>query len=62
MSRIFRNTIIYLLIFLVIIGIVSFFNNSNKEVRPLTYSQFQTYLNENQIRNLTLQPEGGMYP
>jgi len=61
MSRIFRNTIIYLLIFLVIIGIVSFFNNSNKEVRPLTYSQFQTYLNENQIRNLTLQPEGGMY-
>ncbi|MGV3488460.1 MAG: ATP-dependent zinc metalloprotease FtsH [Tuberibacillus sp.] len=61
MSRIFRNTIIYLLIFLVIIGIVSFFNSSNKEVRPMTYSQFQSNLSQDQIKNLTLQPEGGMY-
>ena len=30
MNRIFRNTIFYLLIFLVIIGIVSFFNGNNE--------------------------------
>ncbi|CGG59603.1 ATP-dependent zinc metalloprotease FtsH [Streptococcus pneumoniae] len=28
MNRIFRNTIFYLLIFLVVIGIVSYFNGS----------------------------------
>jgi cell division protease FtsH len=61
MSRIFRNTIIYLLIFLVIIGIVSFFNSSNKEVRPMKYSDFQYHLNQGEVKNLTLQPEGGMY-
>lgn len=61
MSRIFRNTIIYLLIFLVIIGIVSFFNSSNKEVRPMDYSDFQYHLNQGDIKNLSLQPEGGMY-
>ena len=30
MNRIFRNTIFYLLIFLVIIGVVSYFNNGNE--------------------------------
>ncbi|MFC4620382.1 ATP-dependent zinc metalloprotease FtsH [Camelliibacillus cellulosilyticus] len=61
MSRIFRNTIIYLLIFLVIIGIVTFFNSSNKEVKPMTFNDFETNLNDGQVKNLTIQPENGIY-
>ena len=40
MNRIFRNTIFYLLIFLVIIGVVSFFNGGNQPTDSLTYDQF----------------------
>ncbi|MBM7646445.1 cell division protease FtsH [Scopulibacillus daqui] len=61
MSRIFRNTIIYLLIFLVIIGIVSFFTTSNQEVRSMSYSEFQQHLVKGDVKSLTLQPEGSVY-
>ncbi|MFC7394748.1 ATP-dependent zinc metalloprotease FtsH [Scopulibacillus cellulosilyticus] len=61
MSRIFRNTIIYLLIFLVIIGIVSFFTGSNQEVRSMSYSDFQQHLTKGDVKSLTLQPEGSVY-
>lgn len=61
MSRIFRNTIIYLLIFLVIIGIVSFFNGSNKQVKPMTYSEFESHLQKGDISQIDLQPEGSVF-
>lgn len=61
MSRIFRNWIIYLLIFLVIIGITSFFTSANREVKPMSYSRFLYHLNHGDIKSLTLQPEGGVY-
>lgn len=35
MNRIFRNTIFYLLIFLVVIGIVSYFNGSTQKRHQL---------------------------
>ena len=37
MNRIFRNTIFYLLIFLVIIGVVSFFNGVISQQNNLSY-------------------------
>ncbi|WEG12712.1 ATP-dependent zinc metalloprotease FtsH [Pullulanibacillus sp. KACC 23026] len=61
MSRIFRNTIIYLLIFLVIIGIVSFFNGSNKQVKTMTYSEFESHLEKGDIKTIDLQPEGSVF-
>lgn len=61
MNRIFRNTIIYLLIFLVIIGIVSFFTSSNQEVKSLNYSDLEMHLTKGDVKSLTLQPEGSVY-
>lgn len=59
MSRYFRNTIVWLLIFLVIIGIVTFLNGSHSRVQEMTYSQFRSHLNKNEIVNVKLQPQGG---
>lgn len=61
MNRIFRNTIFYLLIFLVIIGVVSFFNGNNEPTENITYDKFIQYLEEGQVTTLTLQPERGVY-
>jgi cell division protease FtsH len=61
MNRIFRNTIFYLLIFLVIIGVVSFFNGNNEPTENITYDQFIEYLEDGQVSLITLQPERGVY-
>ena len=62
MNRIFRNTIFYLLIFLVIIGVVSFFNGSNEPTEPISYDKFMQHLEAGDVRNeLTLQPERGVF-
>ena len=61
MNRIFRNTIFYLLIFLVIIGVVSFFNGNNAPTENITYDKFTEYLEGGQVESLTLQPERGVY-
>ncbi len=60
MNRIFRNTIFYLLIFLVIIGVVSFFNGGNQPTDSLTYDQFIEKLNSGEVTKLTTQPERGV--
>ncbi|HEY4554036.1 MAG TPA: ATP-dependent zinc metalloprotease FtsH [Bacillaceae bacterium] len=61
MNRIFRNTIFYLLIFLVLIGIVSWFNNSNETTENLTYNEFVTHLENGDVEEFTMQPERGVY-
>ncbi|WP_338379172.1 ATP-dependent metallopeptidase FtsH/Yme1/Tma family protein, partial [Enterococcus faecium] len=61
MNRIFRNTIFYLLIFLVIIGVVSFFNGSNQPTQPIAYHEFIDNLENGQVESLTIQPERGVY-
>ncbi|WP_174734833.1 ATP-dependent zinc metalloprotease FtsH [Mesobacillus harenae] len=62
MNRIFRNTIFYLLIFLVIIGVVSFFNGNNEPTENITYDEFMQHLEAGEVEgNLTLQPERGVY-
>ncbi|AGK51849.1 ATP-dependent zinc metalloprotease FtsH [Bacillus sp. 1NLA3E] len=61
MNRIFRNTIFYLLIFLVIIGVVSFFNGNNEPTENISYDKFIGYLEGGQVKSLSLQPERGVY-
>jgi cell division protease FtsH len=61
MNRIFRNTIFYLLIFLVIIGVVSFFNGSNEQTENISYDGFVSHLEKGELQQVTMQPEGGVY-
>ncbi|PLR91890.1 ATP-dependent zinc metalloprotease FtsH [Bacillus sp. T33-2] len=61
MNRIFRNTIFYLLIFLVIIGVVSFFNGNNEPTKHITYNQFLQALEEKNVKSLSVQPERGVF-
>jgi cell division protease FtsH len=61
MNRIFRNTIFYLLIFLVVIGVVSFFNGTNQETEQFTYDQFIQHLESGEVTEISIQPERGVY-
>jgi cell division protease FtsH len=61
MNRIFRNTIFYLLIFLVIIGVVSFFNGNNETTKQISYDSFVTQLEKNEVKSFSMQPERGVY-
>jgi cell division protease FtsH len=61
MNRIFRNTIFYLLIFLVIIGVVSFFNGNNEPTEQLSYDKFVSNLEAGKVESVSMQPERGVY-
>ena len=61
MNRIFRNTIFYLLIFLVIIGVVSFFNGGNQPTDNISYDTFISNLEKGEVTNLSMQPERGVF-
>lgn len=61
MNRIFRNTIFYLLIFLVIIGVVSFFSGNNEPTDHISYDKFVSYLEEGEVTSFSMQPERGVY-
>ena len=61
MNRIFRYTIFYLLIFLVIIGILGTFNNSNQPTQEINYNQFLEALNAGEISEVTIQPDAQVY-
>ncbi|EJR01014.1 ATP-dependent zinc metalloprotease FtsH [Bacillus mycoides] len=61
MNRIFRNTIFYLLIFLVVIGIVSYFNGSTQKTTSVSYDKFITQLEKGEVRNVQLQPKNGVF-
>jgi cell division protease FtsH len=61
MNRIFRNTIFYLLIFLVIIGVVSFFNGSNEPTDHISYDKFVSNLEKGQVKSFSMQPDRGVY-
>lgn len=61
MNRIFRNTIFYLLIFLVIIGVVSFFNGNNEPTENIAYSKFVDHLEAGKVESISVQPERGVY-
>src|SRR5690606_12676136 len=61
MNRIFRNTIFYLLIFLVLICILSWFKNGNETTENITYNQFVTHLESGNVAKYSMQPERGVY-
>jgi cell division protease FtsH len=61
MNRIFRNTIFYLLIFLVIIGIVSIFNTNSEPTENITQNEFYEYLESGEVKSITMQPERNVY-
>jgi len=61
MNRIFRNTIFYLLIFLVIIGVVSFFTGANPKTEQITYNEFISDLNNGNVTEMTVQPVRGVF-
>ncbi|WP_449538346.1 ATP-dependent zinc metalloprotease FtsH [Ferdinandcohnia sp. Marseille-Q9671] len=61
MNRIFRNVIFYLLIFLVIIGVVSFFQGANGQPEVMKYGKFVEHLEAGDVKNITVQPERGVY-
>lgn len=55
MNRIFRNTIFYALIFLVVIGVVGLFRGDTSQDEQLKYSQFVQQLNDGQIETMNIQ-------
>ncbi|OZM55827.1 cell division protein FtsH [Lottiidibacillus patelloidae] len=61
MNRIFRNTIFYLLIFLVVVGVVSIFNGPKQETEELDLKQFFQLLEAGEVESITIQPAHGVY-
>ncbi|MCH7323857.1 ATP-dependent zinc metalloprotease FtsH [Solibacillus sp. MA9] len=61
MNRIFRYTIFYLLIFLVIIGIFGTFSGGKKTTENLEYYAFFEALESDKVDSITIQPERGVY-
>ncbi|WP_018663701.1 ATP-dependent zinc metalloprotease FtsH [Heyndrickxia acidiproducens] len=61
MNRIFRNTIFYVLLFIVLIGIVSYFNNSSETTESISYDKFVSYLDEGKVKSFSTQPTRGVY-
>ncbi|MDG4657965.1 ATP-dependent zinc metalloprotease FtsH [Ectobacillus antri] len=61
MNRIFRNTIFYLLIFLVVIGVVSYFNGSSQQTKPVRYDTFLDRLDKGEVKEVNLQPKNGVF-
>lgn len=61
MNRFFRNTIFYLLILLVTVGIINFIATSGQEASEIKYSEFIQQLHANQIESMTIQPERGVW-
>lgn len=57
MNRIFRYTIFYLLIFLVIIGIFGTFNNANQPTKEIQYHEFVKALENGKITEASIQPD-----
>jgi len=60
MNRIFRNTIFYLLIFLVVIGVVGLFRGQGEPQQQLNVNDFYNKLNNGQIEEMTIQPVNGV--
>ena len=60
MNRIFRNTIFYLLIFLVVIGVVGLFRGQGDPQTEYNVNEFYNKLNNGDIEEMTIQPVNGV--
>ncbi|MBQ0140078.1 MAG: ATP-dependent zinc metalloprotease FtsH [Kurthia sp.] len=61
MNRVFRYAILYLLIFLVIVGIFGTFNGSNKPTKEINYHEFVTALEDGKVTEAEIQPDKLVY-
>lgn len=61
MNRFVRNTGFYLLIFLLTVGIVSFFTKPVQTIEQISYTQFQRELYEGKYSEITARPDGITY-
>ncbi|GEK34500.1 ATP-dependent zinc metalloprotease FtsH [Kurthia sibirica] len=61
MNRVFRYAILYLLIFLVIVGIFGTFNGQNKPTKDLNYNEFITALQDGKVSKADIQPDKLVY-
>ncbi|AOM84609.1 ATP-dependent zinc metalloprotease FtsH [Salisediminibacterium beveridgei] len=61
MNRIFRNTLFYLLIFLVIVGIVSVFSQEPGDTSEITFTEFKQEYQEGNVESLEIQPNLDVY-
>ncbi|WP_075620326.1 ATP-dependent zinc metalloprotease FtsH [Paenisporosarcina indica] len=61
MNRIFRYTIFYLLIFLVIIGIFGTFNSGKDPTKEIDYGEFITALESGEVKEFSMQPDQLVY-
>ncbi len=56
MKRIFGNTVIFALIFLVLIGLIGLFKGQNNEAEEFDVQEFTQALNNGEIKEMTMQP------
>src|SRR5699024_3184363 len=56
MKRIFGNTVIFALIFLVLIGLIGLIKGQNNEAEELDVQEFMQALNNGEIQEMTMQP------
>ncbi|CAM3987780.1 ATP-dependent zinc metalloprotease FtsH [Alkalicoccus chagannorensis] len=61
MNRVFRNTMFFFLIFLVIIGIVSVFQQDTDDTERISFNEFQQELDDENIESLNIQPTLDVY-
>lgn len=61
MNRFVRNTGFYLLIFLLTVGIVSFFTQPTADVEEIPFSQFYNELDQGKYSEITARPDGLTY-
>ncbi|MFC6202288.1 ATP-dependent zinc metalloprotease FtsH [Lactiplantibacillus nangangensis] len=62
-NGLFRNSLFYILIFLSLMGIIYFFfgNNSSSQTQNIRYSEFVKQLDKDNVKNVSIQPSGGVY-
>lgn len=61
MNRVFRNTIFYILILLLVIGVVSYLGSPNQKPKDISYSKFSQDLNAGKVDSISIQPVRGVY-
>ncbi|MFD1068173.1 ATP-dependent zinc metalloprotease FtsH [Oceanobacillus locisalsi] len=60
MNQIFRKVFVYVLLFIIIIGVISVFNNPSEDQEQYDVQQFMSALNNGEIQELTFQPSHGI--
>ncbi|MBU9789771.1 ATP-dependent zinc metalloprotease FtsH [Lentilactobacillus sp. IMAU92037] len=63
-NGLFRNSLFYIVIFLLVMGVFYFFsgsNNNNTQSQEIQSSQFVKNLKDDKVKSFSIQPSGGVY-